>query len=424
MADSVTLEEKMARRARGKSPSPIRELLAFTAVPGLISLGGGYPSPETFVFSEARFRLKSGVTCTLKDDLLTAASQYGPSEGQAHFKEKLALWHERKSGKKPAPEEMVVLNGCQEGLFIAAYLFCEADDRICLSEPTYPGAVAAFSSFCRQFIPVEMDRHGIQTSRLEEKLQQIRASGERLPKLIYCIPNGHNPGGVSLSLERRRHLVDIAGRFDILLIEDDPYELIRLTDAPPLPSLQSLDRKGLVIRLDSFSKIFIPGLRLGYATAHPDIIRQFVLFKQSSNLHTSSFNQMLIARYLEEAGIESFLDHIKQNCAFYRKNRDVMIDAAGKHLEGLADYHVPDAGMFIWFELPERLDTDRMIRDQAEKRLVLCIPGSGFSTRGGLKHCLRATFGSTTPGQIEKGIERLAAMIRGELEKATFPAGD
>jgi len=410
-------EEKLALRARGKTPSPIRELLPYLGIPGMISLGGGYPSPETFVFSEVDFKLKEGPSFKLQDEALTMASQYGPSEGQKGFHEQLAEWHAAKNGWKPGREQMVVLNGCQEGLFIMAYLFCDEDDSILVSEPTYPGAVSAFSSFCRRFVQVDLDMDGINTIQIEQTLSRMQSDGEKLPKFIYCIPNGHNPGGVTLSLERRKHLVRIASQFNILVAEDDPYELIRLEDTPPLPTLQSLDPAGLVVRLDSFSKIFIPGLRIGYATAHPEIIRQFVLFKQSSNLHTSSFNQMLLYRYLCEGGIETFMKHIRSNCNFYRNNRDHMVEAADGALKGLAVYNTPDSGMFIWFELQKGINTDKMIRRHAQKHLVLVIPGAGFSTRGGLRHCLRATFGSVSPEKIESGIQRLAGMIREEMEK-------
>jgi len=411
----LDLQKRLASRARGKQPSPIRELLKYLKIDGMISLGGGYPNPKTFVFDSVDVRFKDGTEATLGGRELDVASQYGPSDAHAGLREEIITWHRGKDGVELDASRLVVLNGCQEGLFIAAYLFVEADDSIALSEPAYPGALSAFRSFTKNYVAVPLDGDGMKTDVLEATLADMSGRGEKLPKFIYTVPSGHNPGGVALSQGRKRHLLEIASRFDLLILEDDPYQLIRLDGSPPPPTIQSMDTEGRVLRLDSFSKIFTPGLRIGYASGPPEIVRQFVLFKQSANLHTSMFIQALLQKYMSVAGHEAFHAHIRENCAFYRDNRDAMIGAAREFLPDGVGYNVPNEGMFIWFNLPEGCDARRMIDEQCEDLKVLLTPGSAFSTRGGLRSAMRASFSMISPEEIREGIRRFGTMIEAEL---------
>ncbi|NOZ60334.1 MAG: PLP-dependent aminotransferase family protein [Calditrichaeota bacterium] len=412
----MDITDRLSDRAKDKKPSPIRELSGkYLPIEGLISLGGGYPNPETFVFENLSIKFKDGAQFQITDGELIGASQYGPSDAQPRLKEKLLEWHKFKDGIQLGKDQIVVLNGSQEGLFIMAYLFTDPDDSIIISEPSYPGTLSAFQSFCKNFVPIPIDADGLRTDIIEEKLETIVLTGERLPKLIYTNPNGHNPGGVTLSPERRKHLIEIANKFELLILEDDPYQLLNLDDDAKLPTVQSLDTEGRVIRLDSFSKIFAPGLRIGYASGPAEIIRQFVMFKQSANLHTSSFIQIILCRYLEKAGFEGFRSSIKKNCELYRRNRDAMIAAVKKYLPPEVKYNVPSSGMFIWFELPQKFNAEQMIKKYAEELKVLLVPGSAFSARDHLKNFMRASFSMATPEQIEKGIKRFAEMIRREL---------
>ncbi len=411
------LEDRLATRARGKEPSPIRELLKFLSIDGMISLGGGYPNPDTFAFDGVEVRFRGGATATLDGSELVRASQYGPSDCHPGLGRELVAWQSEKDGVELDESQIVVLNGCQEGLFMMAYLFADPDDAIVLSEPTYPGALAAFRSFTRNFVAVPLDENGMVTPVLEETLSKMAGEGGRLPKFIYTVPNGHNPGGVALSLERKRHLLEIASRYDLLILEDDPYQLLRLDGSAPPPTIQSMDAEGRVVRLDSFSKIFAPGLRIGYASGPPDIMRQFVLFKQSSNLHTSMFVQAVLERYLITVGRDGFREHIRRNCALYRKNRDAMIDAAQEFLPEGVSYNVPGEGMFVWFVLPEGCDAKRMIDEHCEELKVLLVPGSAFSTLGGLKNCMRASFSMVSASDIREGMRRFGRMIAAEMSR-------
>jgi len=192
---------------------------------------------------------------------------------------------------------------------------------------------------------------------------------------------------------------------------------VKMTEAEVLPSLQSMDEDGRVVRLDSFSKVFAPGLRIGYTSGPAEIVRQFVLFKQSSNLHTSSFIQALLHKYMTSAGHEAFRAHIRKNCEFYRTNRDVMVEAAREFLPSDVRFNVPTEGMFIWFVLPEACDARRMIDEQCEELKVLLVPGGAFSTTGALRNCMRASYSMVSPESIREGMRRFGEMVKREMER-------
>ena len=413
----MDIQDRLAERAKDKAPSPIRELQKYLKIKGLISLGGGYPNPQTFVFERLNIRFKDGHAIEVTGQELTSASQYGPSDALPNLKTELLKWHKFKDGIELKENQIVVLNGCQEGLFIMAYLFQNPHDKIIMSEPSYPGTLSAFKSFTNSFLTVPIDSNGMITDIVQEKLEKIASAGEAMPKMIYTVPNGHNPGGVTLSIDRRKHLIALANRWDLIILEDDPYQLIELDNRAKLPTLQSLDTQSRVVRLDSFSKIFAPGLRIGYASGSPAIIHQFVLFKQSANLHTSSFIQVVLSRYIQKAGVDGFSKSIKKNCELYRKNRDAMVAAVKNFLPAEVKYNIPGSGMFIWFELPQQCIAKRMIEKQSDKLKVLLVPGIAFSSQAGLQNYMRASFSMVTPAEIEEGIKRFAKMIEIEMNQ-------
>ena len=334
----------MAKRTMGLSPSPIRKLVPLMRQPGMISLGGGYPNAKTFAFEAMEVAFKSGRRFSIREGAMDLACQYGPTDAHAELKPHLLAWHKAKDGVELKPEQIQVLTGAQEGLHIMAYLFLDPEDAVDLSEPAYPGALGAFRAFTENFIPVPIDAEGMQTAELEKILEARQKSGQAMPKFIYEVPNGHNPAGVALSVERRRHLLEIASRFDLPVLEDDPYQLVQLEDRNPWPTLQSMDREGRVVRLDSFSKIFAPGLRLGYASGPAEIIGFFQLYKQGTNLHTSAMDQSLLTGFSRGHTHEEFRALIRENCRFYRANRDAMVEAARKYLPADDPFQHPQRG--------------------------------------------------------------------------------
>ena len=413
----MNIQPLLARRTEGLRPSPIRKLNPLMRIPGMISLGGGYPNAETFALTSMEVVFKSGRKLQIRDKSMDLACQYGPTDAHADLKPHIIQWHSAKDGVELKGDQIQVLNGAQEGLHTMAYLFLDEGDSVALSEPAYPGAMAAFRAFTQRFLPVPLDAQGMVTTELERLLAKRKAAGESLPKFIYDVPNGNNPAGVSLSLERRSHLLQLASKYNLLILEDDPYQLVQLEDRNPLPTIQSLDMEERVLRLDSFSKIFAPGLRLGYASGQADIIRYFQLYKQGSNLHTSAMDQALLAGFLASHSHEEFRALVRENCKIYRRNRDAVLAAAKRVLPPDIRYNIPQAGMFLWFELPERFDTDRMMELDGVELGIILLPGSAFSTTGGLKNHMRASFSMILPEQAEEGMMRFFRMIERERKR-------
>lgn len=413
----MDLQSRLARRAKALRPSPIRKLVPLMRQPGMISLGGGYPNPTTFAFEAMDISFASGRRARIDGPAMISACQYGPTDADAQLRPLLVDWHEHKDGVRLEAHQIQVLNGSQEGLHIVAYLLLDSDDAVAISEPAYPGALGAFRAFSENFLTFPVDAEGSVTTDLEAMLQRRAAGGQPLPKFIYEVPNGHNPAGVALSKARRKHMIEIANRFDLLIVEDDPYELVRLEQGPRAPSLQSLDRQGRVIRLDSFSKIFAPGLRIGYASGPAEVMRAFELYKQTTNLHTSAMVQSLLTHYLRTHGLDGFLQQIRESCKVYRRNRDVMVEAARRILPEHVRFVVPTEGMFIWFQLPEGYDSERMVEMDGTDLGVLLVPGPAFSSRGELASCMRASFSMVEPADIEEGMRRFGEMIRREQER-------
>ncbi len=405
---------RLSSRAQRRRPSAIRELVKYMGLPGMLSLGGGYPNPRTFAFARVQVDLAGGgPPLVLEGTELERATQYGATEGLPALLERLVAWQRFKDGVELPAGGLAVLNGSQEGLYILADLLLDEGDEVLVCEPTYPGALAAFRSFTDRFVAVPLDAEGMRTDLLAELLDGRAARGEPLPRFIYTIASGHNPAGVTLSEPRRRQLCETARRHGIPILEDDPYELVQLEEAARPPTLQSLAPE-LVVRLDSFSKILCPGLRLGYASGPAAAMRAIVLHKQASNLHTSSFAQALLAAYLRADGPEGLLARIRANVELYRRNRDAMVAGARRHLPEDVRFQVPGAGMFLWFDLPAGFDGERMLREDAEALGVVLVPGAHFSTQGGCRNALRASFSMLDPERADEAMRRFGELVRRE----------
>ncbi len=405
-----------SRRAQALAPSPIRELVPLMKLPGMISLGGGYPNPRTFAFERLEVAFRDGSGLMLEEEELESACQYSRSEGLDELRKELAGWHGRKDGVELPPEDFLVLTGSQEALFMLGFLLIDEGDVVALSEPAYPGALAAFRPFRPRYMPVGMDEQGMKVEQLERMLEETPP--ERRPVFVYTVPCGHNPAGVTMSLERRKRLVKLSERFSIPIVEDDPYQLVKLDDdAQQPPTLQALSLEsgeGEVVRLDSFSKIFAPGLRLGYVTGPRGILEKMLLFKQASTLHTPSLTQAMLAQWLAREGTDPLMSLIERNRAFYRRNRDALLEAAERYLPAGTAWTKPAWGMFVWFTFPPGTDTAKMLEEKMADSGVLLVPGNCFSTTGGLRDCARASFSMADPNALEEAMKRLGKILRDE----------
>ena len=396
-------ENRYAQRTQRMGSSAIRELLKLTEKPDLISFAGGLPAAEVFpvqAFQEACNRVLQ--------EHGPFALQYSTTEGYLPLREMIAR-HTNRYGIEVTPENILITSGSQQALDLLGKIFINRGDRILVEDPTYLGAIQAWNAYGAEYVTVPMDKYGMVTDALEEALR----SG---PKFIYVLPNFQNPTGVTLTLERRAQVIELADRYGVPIIEDDPYGQLRY-EGQHLPSIVSLDSqfrdncsvcyRGNVIYLSTFSKILAPGLRLAWVIAPPEVIRKLVQAKQGADLHTATFNQVVA----HEVSRNNFLDeHIKLIRQVYRQRRDLMLAAMDRYFPPEMDWTLPEGGLFLWGTMPEYLDAAEVLKEAIDKNVAF-VPGSPFYANGGGHNTMRINFSNATPDQIQTGIIRLGQVF-------------
>src|SRR5438309_2898376 len=342
-------EALFAARTRGMKSSAMREMMALTERPDVISLAGGLPDTSTFPPE-----LYAGLMAYVAAESTARALQYGPTEGMAGTIECIVEVMAAE-GTTIDPAEVIVTTGGQQVIDLVCKTLIDPGDVIVAEAPTYPGAVPTFSAYQAEVEQIEMDRDGMPIDALESVLDRLQAQGRR-PKFIYTIPNFHNPGGVTMSLARRRRLVEVARERELLVLEDNPYGLLRY-EGEPLPTLHSLDaaavgRRGasdLVIYLGTFSKILSPGLRLGWAVAPRPVLEKRTPGKQGADLCSYPDPPMFVAAYFEQRGARggpAWLEYVEDLRDHYRSRRDAMLEALGRHFGDGASWTHPPGGLF------------------------------------------------------------------------------
>jgi len=381
--------------------SEIRELLKWITE-NVISFGGGMPDPSSFPVKEI-MEITRDVVSTKADKAL----QYGATGGVAELKEELIKFMGKVGIKVDGPESVIITVGSQEALDIIGRLFINPGDYVITESPTYLAALQAFRIYGPRIIGIPMDEEGLKVDILEETLKKISDDGK--VKFVYVIPTGQNPTGITMSRERRKALLEVASKYDVLIIEDDPYGYIYFGDGEPPDRLKAMDSEGRVIYLSTFSKIAAPGLRLGWVAASREVIRWFELAKQSIDLHTSTLNQYIAAELLRRGVIERNIPKIKE---IYRTKRDLMLQALGEYMPDSVSWTKPSAGMFIWLTVPENIDTGEMLNVAIRKYGVAYVPGKSFYPNEERRNDMRLNFTYPTPQQIFEGIRRLSLAIR------------
>jgi 2-aminoadipate transaminase len=412
-------EALFASRTRGMKSSAMREMMALTEQPDVISLAGGLPDTSTFA-PELYAKLMSQVAATAT----ARALQYGPTEGMAAtvgcIVEVMAA-----EGTQIDPGEVLVTTGGQQVIDLVCKTLIDPGDVIVAEAPTYPGAIPTFSAYQAQVEQIEMDGDGMPIDELERTLDRLQADGRR-PKFIYTIPNFQNPGGVTMSLARRRRLVEVAHERELLILEDNPYGLLRY-EGEPLPTLHSLDARSggaggaadLVIYLGTFSKILSPGLRLGWAVAPRPVLEKLNLGKQGADLCSSPVTQLFVAEYFKEhdgsgqARWQLYLEQLKE---LYRRRRDVMLEALTEHFGEHARWTHPQGGLFIWATLDERIDTTDLLAQARKSEGVAFVPGRAayMDGRRGASS-MRLNFAGVPDEDIREGIRRIGNVVRQQL---------
>lgn len=400
-------DHRYAQRTQQMKSSAIRELLKFAERPDVISFAGGMPAPEVFPIQQFQ-----DACIKVLEENGAASLQYGSTDGYMPLKDMIAR-HSARYGINITPDNVLPTSGSQQALDLIGKIFINPGDRILVESPTYVGALQAWRAYGAEFVPVPIDEDGMITDELEARL---RAG----PKFIYALPNFQNPTGATLSYERRLKLIELADRYGVPIIEDDPYGQLRYEgeNLPPIEVLDSQTRlqsdcySGNVIYLSTFSKTLAPGIRLAWVIAPPEIIQKLILAKQGADLHTSTFNQ-IVAYEVAKGG---FLDdHVKTIRKIYKERRDVMIDTIEEHMPAGINWIKPKGGLFLWLTTPECLDCQDFF-DEAVKEKVAFVPGSSFFAEGGGHNTMRLNFSNATPEKINEGISRLAKVIKKRLE--------
>jgi 2-aminoadipate transaminase len=405
----ISWQQHFARHAQSAQSSAIRELLKVAQQPEVISFGGGLPAPELFPAGE----LKAACDRILTRNP-TAALQYSTTEGYPPLRELIARQMDP-LGVKLGPENILVTTGSQQSLDLAGKLLLNDGDRVAVEDPTFLGALQAFHVFGASYSAIPIDDEGLQTDLLPAALAFH-------PKFLYVMPTFQNPGGVTLSLERRRALIALAEREELPVVEDDPYSRLRF-EGDPLPPLLALDAaalesadgcpRGNVIYLGSFSKTLAPGLRLAWIAAPPEVIAKLVQIKQGADLHTSIFVQMMAF----ETARDGFLErHILKIREVYRERRNVMLAALEEFFPPGVHWTRPEGGLFLWVRLPEGMVAAHLL-EAALRKNVAFVPGNSFfagDERAGDRY-FRLNFSNMKPELIREGIRRLADVVREAL---------
>jgi 2-aminoadipate transaminase len=405
-----------AARTQVMKSSAMRDLMAITERPEVISLAGGLPDTTTFPAEDfARIMAHVAVDATAK------ALQYGPTEGIAATQGAIAEVMEAE-GTPVDPQDVLVTSGGQQVIDLVCKTLVDPGDVIVAEAPTYPGAVPAFSAYQADVVQIEMDGDGMRVDVLEETLDRLEREGRR-PKFVYTIPNFQNPAGVTLSLGRRRRLVQVARERELLVLEDNPYGLLRY-EGEPLPTLRSLDGGDFVIYLGTFSKILSPGVRLGWAVAPRPVLVKMNIGKAASDLCSSSLAQLFVAEYFSAGGWPGYVASLRE---LYRRRRDVMLEALDEHLPREATWTRPEGGLFIWATLPEGVDTTDLLA-KALSRNVAFVPGRAAYLDGRGARSMRLNFSGVADDQIREGVRRIGEVVHEQLDllgtlRATGPGG-
>ena len=399
-------DHRFAQRTQRMKSSTIRELLKITEQADIISFAGGLPAPDVFPVNE----FKEACIAVLENSS-TLALQYGATEGIYPLREMITR-HALRYGIQITPENVMITSGSQQALDLIGKIFINRGDRILVESPTYLGALQAWNAYGAEYIAIPSDDNGMITDELEKALR----CG---PKFIYVLPNFQNPTGATMSLERRKKLVDLADRYGVPIIEDDPYGQLRF-EGEHLPAVEVLDSRtraangcysGNVIYLSTFSKLLAPGLRLAWVVAPPEVISKMVQAKQGADLHTSTFNQMVAYEVAHKGFLDKHVITIRQT---YQERRDVMLDALEEHMPEGVHWTHPQGGLFLWATLPESINTAELLLG-AVKEKVAFVPGGSFHPCGGGTNTMRLNFSYSKPELINEGIARLGRVIKHEL---------
>ena len=388
---------KFAKRMERMQASEISELLKLTAQPDIISFAGGLPAPELFPVEEI-----AKVSHDLVEKEGRALLQYATTEGRPTLRAKIAKRMKDKYHTEVNPDDILITTGSQQCLDFAGKLFLDPGDVVLCESPSYLGALNAFNAYEPNFVEVPTDDGGL----IPEELDKILETTPNC-KFIYVIPDFQNPTGRTWSMDRRKAFMEVVNKHNLPVLEDNPYGELRY-EGEILPSLKSLDTKGLVMFLGTFSKIFCPGLRLGWVAAEHSVVEEFVKIKQSADLHTSNFDQGVADAYMDNYDLDAHVEEIK---ALYRKRRDLIVKTMEEEFPAGVEFTRPQGGLFLWVTLPEGVSAKTVFHKCIEMKVAAVI-GDAFYPNDKTDRSLRVNYSNMTEDRIVEGVKRMAKAIK------------
>ncbi len=390
-----------------ESAAVIRGLFNAMSNPGMISFGGGALAKESLPVDTLR---EISQDILRKDSRGFEALSYGPVEGIKDLREVVVEELLGPKGVEADPDNIMILTGGLEAMNLMCQIFIDPGDVILVESPTFVHSVEIFDMFQAKCVSVEMDDNGMDVEDLEEKIKAYN------PKMVYVIPTFQNPTGRTLSLERRKRVAELGSKYDVIILEDDPYRDIRYSGEDLLP-IKAYDKTGHTVLANSFSKIFSPGSRLGYILAEKHIIDRIYDAKSATNSHTPMLPQILCAEFFKRG---HYKEHHRRLCEIHRERRDAMMEAIKKYFPEDAKWTYPDGGLFTWVELPGGINTTELLKESTSDPdvMVSYVAGEGFYTDGGGKGSneMRLSFSAVPPEKIYEGMEKLGKLIKSKLE--------
>ncbi len=373
-----------------------REIIKFIGKPDIISFAGGLPAPELFPLEEMK-----RISVRVLEEDGSAALQYVPTDGYLPLRKKIAE-RMHKVGVKASAENILIINGSQQGIDFSGKIFLNPGDTVICEKPSYLGAIGAFRAYQAQFIEITIDNDGMKVEELEKVLATTPKA-----KLVYVTPDFQNPTGISWSKKRRKDFIEVINKYSIPVIEDNPYGELRY-EGEEVPPIKSFDTEGRVIFLGTFSKILCPGFRIGWVCADKEVLRKYTLIKEVSDLQCNTMAQREIAFFLNEYNIETHIEKLKQ---VYKRRRDIMIRIINEEFPSEVKCSIPEGGLFAWIELPEQVN-GRELLEKAQKQKVAFVPGGCFYPNGGHENSIRLNFSNMSEEKIFVGMKRLARILK------------
>jgi 2-aminoadipate transaminase len=402
----------LSKRSELFKASEVRELLKLTEGKNLISLAGGMPDPQTFPKSELAEIAREVIA-----EHGNASLQYAPTAGVTEFRKELLSFLQRKDIKVNQDDSIIVTTGSQQALDLISRVFIDEGNVIIVELPTYLAALNAFTISYPQIVGIPVDENGMRTDILEKELKRLQAEGKKV-KFIYTIPVAHNPAGVTLSLDRKKHLLELASRYDVAVIEDDPYSYFIYESGVDVTPLKTLDTEGRVTYLGTLSKILSPGLRLGWVLGNHHVIDALERAKQTADLHTSTLTQFIALESIRRGVVDKTIEKAKQ---IYKMKRDVMLDALSDSMPENTWWPRPVGGLFVMIFLPSLdIDTKKLL-PEAIARGVAYVPGASFFANGGGWNSMRLNFSFPPPDKIAEGIKIIGDLAKERIKSPSEP---